>query len=115
MTHLNTVTVFLITKTQTGVDVFNHPIYTETETEVDGVLVGEPSTDDITTSINIYGKKAGATLAIPKGDTHDWTDTTVRLPAPWNGVYKTIGVPKYGIESNIPLDWNGKVLLEKYG
>lgn len=115
MIRLNTVTVFLRVKTQTGVDSFGFPVYEETETAVPGVLVGEPTTDDITTSINLYGKKAGATLAIPKGDTHTWTDTTVRLPAPWSGVYKTIGVPRYGIEENIPLIWNGKVLLEKYG
>lgn len=114
MTHLNTVTVFLRVKTQTGVDSLNHPVYEEVEEAVNGVLVGEPTTDDITTSVNLYGKRAGATLALPKGDTHTWTDTTVRLPAPWSGVYRTIGIPRYGIESNIPLDWNGKVLLERY-
>lgn len=115
MTHLNTRTVFLTVKTKTAIDDFNAPIYTTTEVAVDGVLIGEPTTDDITTSINLYGKKAGVTLAIPKGDNHNWTDTTVRLPAPWSAVYRTIGEPRYGIEENIPLAWNGRVLLEKYG
>ena len=115
MIHLATRTVFLRVKTQTGTDAFNAPIYAETEVAVDGVLIGEPTADDIVTSTNLYGKKAGVTLAIPKGDSHKWTDTTVRLPAPWSAVYRTIGEPRYGIEENLPLAWNGRVLLEKYG
>lgn len=115
MTRLATRTVFLTVKTKTGVDAFNADIFRTEEVEVSGVLIGEPTTDDITTSINLYGKKAGVTLAIPKGDTHKWTDTLVRLPAPWSATYRTIGEPRYGIEENIPLEWNAKVLLEKYG
>ena len=115
MIHLATRTVFLTVKTKTGVDDFNADVFSTSEVEVSGVLIGEPTTDDITTSINLYGKKAGLTLAIPKGDTHNWTDTTVRLPAPWSATYRTIGEPRFGIEENIPLAWNGKVLLEKYG
>ena len=115
MTHLATRTVFLTVKTKSGTDAFNRDTFTTKEVEVPGVLIGEPTSDDIVTSINLYGKKAGVTLAIPKGDAHVWTDTFVRLPAPWSATYRTIGEPRFGIEENIPLDWNGKVLLEKYG
>lgn len=107
------ITVTLTKKTQTGTDPFGQPIYTETTEDVADVLVGEPSTDDITNSITMYGKKIAYTLAIPKGDTHTWEDTTVSLPAPFGGIYHTIGYPTMGIEANIPLRWNKKVHLER--
>lgn len=109
------ITVQLNVKTQTGTDELNRPIYTTTVSEVDDVLVGEPSTDEITNTLSLYGKLAKYTLAIPKGDTNSWVDTEVILPAPFSGKFKTIGFPTAGIESNIPLRWNKKVLLEQYG
>ena len=105
----------IVIKTQTGTDDFNRPIYETSEEIVHDVLVGEPSTDDITSSMSLYGKKAKYTLAIPKGDTHTWEDTQVILPPPFTGTYVTIGYPTAGIETNIPLRWNKKVLVEQYG
>lgn len=107
------VTITLNKKTQTGTDPFGQPIYTTTEENVSDVLVGEPSTDDITNTITMYGKKIAYTLAIPKGDAHTWEDTTVKLPEPFGGTYHTIGYPTAGIEANIPLRWNKKVHLER--
>ena len=109
------ITIQLITKTQDGFDPFGEPIYKEAIVNVDDVLVGEPSTDDITASLELYGKRVAYTLAIPKGDTHNWIDTEVVLPSPFNGRFKTIGIPTAGIEANIPLRWNKKVKLERYG
>lgn len=109
------ITVILVEKTQTGTDELNHPIYEDSFIEVDDVLVGEPSQDEITNTMSLYGKEAKYTLAIPKGDTHDWTDTEVILPLPFEGKYKTIGYPTAGIEANIPLRWNKKVKVERYG
>lgn len=80
--------------------------------EVENVLYGEPSTEDVTNTLNLYGKHVSYVLAIPKGDTHDWEDTLVRLPD--GGTYKTIGYPIQGIEDLIPLDWNKKVKVERY-
>lgn len=80
--------------------------------EVENVLYGEPSTDDVTNTLNLYGKHVSYVLAIPKGDTHDWTDTLVRLPD--GGTYRTIGYPIQGIDDLIPLDWNKKVKVERY-
>lgn len=109
------ITVQLIVKTQNGTDALNHPIY-ETETvNVDDVLVGQPSQEEITNTLSLYGKQAKYTLAIPKGDENTWVDTEVILPAPFSGKFKTIGFPVAGIEANIPLRWNKKVLIEQYG
>ena len=107
------ITVTLTKKTQTSTDPFGQPVYSETTENVADVLVGEPSTDDITNAITMYGKKIAYTLAIPKGDAHSWEDTTVSLPAPFEGIYHTIGYPTAGIEANIPLRWNKKVHLER--
>lgn len=107
------ITVTLTKRTQTGTDPFGRPIYTDTTENVADVLVGEPSSNDVTNSITMYGKKIAYTLAIPKGDTHVWEDTFVELPAPFEGIYHTIGYPTAGIEANIPLRWNKKVHLER--
>jgi len=104
--------VTLYERAQTGVDGFNRPIYTETPVVVENVLVGEPSTDDITNDLTMYGKHLAYTLAIPKGDTHDWTDVCVGF---WGQKFRTYGRPTQGIEANIPLDWNAKVKVERYG
>lgn len=109
------VTVQLIQKTQTGVDPFNAPVYEEEMVDVENVLVGEPTSDEITNTVNLVGKKVAYVLGIPKGDTHIWTDTEVMLPAPFAGRYRTIGFPTTGIEENIPLEWNMKVQVERIG
>ena len=79
--------------------------------DVNNVLYGEPSTEDVTNTLNLYGKRVAYVLAIPKGDTHKWTDTLVRLP---DGVYRTIGFPTHGIDELMPLAWNMKVKVERY-
>lgn len=108
------VTVQLKVKTQTGTDGFGAPVYSATWEDVENVLVGEPSTDEVVNTTTIYGKHLAYMLAIPKGDTHDWSDTEVILPAPFSGRFRTIGLPIMGIEANIPLAWNAKVRLERY-
>lgn len=114
---LQGVTVTLYEKKQTGTDAFGQPIYCEKPAQVSDVLIGEPSTDDITTSTSMYGKVISCMLAIPKGDTHDWTDSKVT----WTDAYgqtftvKTFGFPITGIEANIPLRWHKKVRCEAYG
>ncbi len=112
MSLIKGITVKLHTETQTGTDPFGNPIVTEIEVSVDNVLVGEPSTDDIINSTQLYGKKLAYTLAIPKGDTNDWVNKVIEI----NGeLYKSFGYPTEGIEANIPLSWNKKVKVERYG
>lgn len=109
------VTVQLIKKTEGAPDPIGNPTYIETTISVDDVLVGEPTSDEITDSLQLYGKVVAYTLGIPKGDINDWVDTEVELPAPFEGKYRTIGYPTAGIEANIPLKWNKKVKVERYG
>lgn len=106
------ISITLYTTTQTGTDEFNRPIYAETPVTVENVLIGEPSTDDVVAEINMTGKRLAYTLAIPKGDTHDWTDKTVEF---FGERFKTIGEPTQGIDHLIPLSWNKKVKVERYG
>lgn len=105
----------LAVRTETGRDPFNKPVYTDEWVTVDDCLVGQPTTDDVAQALDLYGKKAVYKIAIPKGDGHIWEDTLVELPAPMSGVYRTIGFAVGGIEANIPLRWNKKILVERYG
>lgn len=105
-------TVQLVIKTQSGTDPFGAPIYTEELVNVPDVLVGSPTTDDVTNSLNLYGKKIEYMLGIPKGDTHNWTDTDVII---WGNRYRTFGYPITGEQANIPLRWGQNVRVERYG
>lgn len=98
--------------TKTGTDPFGKPIYEETDIDVENVLVSPTSTDDIVNQLTLTGKKAVYTLAIPKGDTNDWEDKEVKF---FGKRWRTFGFPIEGIEDLIPLDWNKKVMVERYG
>lgn len=106
-------TVQLMVRTQTGVDGFNRPIYDETSVAVENVLVGQPTSEDISTSLDLTGKRVSYVLAIPKGDENDWEDATVVLPAPFSGRFHSIGFSTVSIEANTPLSWNRKVMVER--
>lgn len=103
--------IILYNQTQVGVDAFNHPIYAETAETIENVLIGEPSSDDIINELNLSGKRLAYTLAIPKGDAHEWRDKVVEF---WGMRFKTFGTPTQGIEHLIPLAWNKKVKVELY-
>jgi hypothetical protein len=105
-------TIQLVVNTQSGTDPFGAPIYIEELVDVPDVLVGSPTTDDITDSLNLYGKKIEYMLGIPKGDTHNWTDAEVII---WGNRYRTFGYPITGEQANIPLRWGQNVRVERYG
>ena len=105
-------TVQLVVKTQSGTDAFGAPVYTEELVSVADVLVGSPTTDDVTSTLNLYGKKIEYVLGIPKGDTHDWIDAEVVI---WGERFRTIGYPTTGEQENIPLRWGQNVKVERYG
>lgn len=111
MGRLHGVTVILYDRIQDGVDEFNRPVYVEVPNEVENVLIGEPSTQDVIDILNLTGKKLAYTLAIPKGDTNEWTNRTVEF---FGERFRTIGEPTQGIEALIPLEWNRKVKVERY-
>ena len=106
------ITVTLISKQETGRDQFGEPIFEDVEIEVDNVLISPTTSDDIVNQMTLTGKKAVYTLAIPKGDTNDWADQEVRF---FGEKWRVFGVPLQGIDHLIPLDWNKKVTVERYG
>lgn len=105
-------TVGLVVKTQTGTDPFGHPIYSEETVQIDDVLVGQPTSEDVISTLELTGKRIAYVLGIPKGDTHVWEDTEVII---WGDRYKTIGFPVTGEQKNIPLRWGKNVKVERYG
>ena len=111
--HIKGITVILINKTETGKDPFNAPVYSEERIPIDNVLVAPvTSMEDMASMEQLYGKKAVYTLAIPKGDTHVWQDQAVEF---FGERWRVFGFPQTGIEANIPLDWNTKWTVERYG
>ena len=101
----------MLVKKQAGTDAFHCPVYDYEEEIVENVLVSPATSDDIVATQDLTGKKTVYTLAIPKGDTHDWIDAKVRF---FGQTWKTFGFPLEGIEENIPLVWNKKVMVERY-
>lgn len=108
---LKGITVTLITKQLTGTDPFGAPVFQDVETQVDNVLVAPASSDDVVNNLSLTGRKAVYQLAIPKGDTHHWENAEVVF---FGERWKTFGIPLQGIEELIPLDWNKKVMVERY-
>lgn len=111
------ITVTLYEQTQTGVDAFNAPVYSETAVNVDDVLVGQPTDEENLTSVSLYGKHIQYMLGIPKGDNHDWMEKKVSWVDAYGETHymKTFGFPITGIEKNIPTRWHKKVRCEAYG
>lgn len=111
MAAIKGITITLYENVKTGEDGFGKPIYEETPVEVENVLVAPTNSQEILDAINLYGKKAVYTMAIPKGDTHDWQDKHVSF---FGKDFRVFGIPLEGIECDIPLDWNKKVTVEVY-
>lgn len=103
------ITVTLYEVNQTGTDELGAPVLEEIPVAVPGCLVAPSNTDDITDSIRLHGRRAQYILAVPKGDTHDWTGKKVRF---FGTDWRVFGYPLEGIEENIPLSWNKKFYLE---
>lgn len=110
---LHGVPIQLKVKVQTGENRFGEPIFADDWETVEDVLVGLPSTEDLPAPGELNGRRVDYLLGIPKGDSHDWTDTEVELPAPFGGTYRTVGFPIAGIDDLIPLRWNRKVRVER--
>lgn len=111
MGKIKGVPVVLIDRRVTGRDSFGHPKTEDVEITVENVLIAPASTEDITNQINLTGKKAVYTLAIPKGDTNHWENREVHF---FGQRWRTIGLPLEGLDHLIPLEWNRKVQVERY-
>lgn len=105
-------TVTLFNKAETSVDEFNRPVYQEISVQVDNVLIAPESNPEVLSALNLSGNKEVYLLAIPKGDMNNWTDAKVEF---FGKQWRTVGEPIEGIEELIPLRWNKKVRVERYG
>lgn len=105
-------TVILYEKKETGEDAFHKKIYEEAPIEIQNVLIAPASASEILDQTNLEGRKAVYILAIPKDDRHDWEDRTVEF---FGEKWHTFGIPLMGIGELLPLEWNKKVMVERYG
>lgn len=108
-------TVYLETSVITGYNDFGEPIYDTDFVAVDDVLIGQPSSDDIVSALQLDGKRIQYVLGIPKADTHsdeEWEDKIVMIN---NHEYHTFGMVETGEQANIPLRWRGNIKVERYG
>ena len=104
------ITVTLHSKTASGVDEFNRPIYTEEAVSVADVLVSPASSQEQAETLNLMGKKIVYTLAIPKGDEHEWENAKVSF---FGRTWEVVNFVTQGIEENIPLRWNKQVQVAR--
>ena len=106
------ITVTLHERTLAGYDDLNNPVYEEIPVDVEDVLVGQPTTDDITSTIGLYGKRLDYILGLPKGDNHNWLDAKVEF---FGKTFRSFGDVIEGIEGNVPTRWHKQVRVQRYG
>ena len=111
MGKIHGIQITLIDKQVVSVDPFGSPVVKDVEITIDNVIVAPATTEDVTSQMSVTGKKISYTLGIPKGDMHDWENKEVRF---FGKRWKTVGIPLEGIEELIPLEWNKKVMVERY-
>lgn len=105
------ITITLCNEIEVGKDDFDQPIYEYQETEVENILVAPASTSEVLGTLNLTGRKAVYTIAIPKGDNHIWENQKVKF---FNEEWRVFGLPQRGIDEMIPLQWNEKWQVERY-
>ena len=109
---LKGITVTLHNKVLAGTDDFNAPVYAETDIDVENVLVAPVSSTEAQEMLDLTGKKVVYQLAIPKGDDHVWEEQRVTF---FGEDWRVVGFATEGIDDLIPLQWNKKVQVERYG
>ena len=112
MPSIKGISVTLWEKQVVDVDPFGVENYAEVPVTVEDVLVAPASDEDRAEALNLYGRRAQYTMAIPKGDTHDWGAKRITF---FGEDWRMIGHGVRGIEENIPLRWNMKIMVESYG
>lgn len=103
--------VVLYTKTQTGTDPLNRPIFEEVPVVVENVLPMPTPTEEQLEELNLNGARVVYTLAIPKGDENDWQDKRVDF---FGQSFRVIGFPIQTIDELTPTEWNKKVKVARY-
>lgn len=109
---LKGIDVKLIPQIESGTDEFGNAIYKDGEpVTVHNVLVAPVSSQEQKEINDLYSKTASYSIAIPKGDTHTWTDQIVEF---FGQRWHVFTLPQPGIESLVPLAWNDKYSVERY-
>ena len=111
MGKIHGIPITLIDKQVVSIDPFGSPVVKDVEITIDNVIVAPATTEDVTSQMSVTGKRISYTLGIPKGDAHNWENKEVRF---FGKRWKTVGIPLEGIEDLIPLEWNRKVMVERY-
>ena len=111
MGKIHGIPITLIDKQTVSTDPFGSPVVKDVEITIDNVIVAPATTEDVTSQMSLTGKKISYTIGIPKGDMHDWENKEVRF---FGKRWRTVGIPLEGIEELIPLEWNKKVMVERY-
>lgn len=107
--------VTLIKKIPKGKNPFGEEISETKRIVVNNVLVGQPTSEELKNSLDLYGKKISYILGIPKFDNNDWENTKVEIMLNGRVIKcKTVGFAEEGIEDLIPLEWNKKIKVERY-
>lgn len=112
MALIQGIRVILYDRAQTGTDAFSAPVYDENPVSVDNVLVCPVSAEAVTEGIQMYGKRAEYELCIPKENTNVWEDRTVEF---FGQKWRTFGPALEWIGANVPLGWNKRIKVERYG
>lgn len=102
--------VVLHTRTVKEYDPLGNPIYQTADTTVYNVLWNVSTADDLIDTSRLEGTQELYTLSIPKGDTNTWLENTVTF----NGKTFHCYAESEGIDNLTPLEWNKKVLVERY-
>ena len=112
MAKIQGISILLYKKEAVGKDPFGAAIYEERPVTVENVLVYPLSASEMAEELRLSGRKIAYTLCIPKGDRNDWENTEVEF---FGKRFRTVGIPEEFIEGLLPLAWNKKVKVERYG
>lgn len=106
--------VTLYEKSVQGTDAFKATVYTETAVAVENVLISpvDAGNGEIVDDNQLRGRKETYELSIPKKNTNVWENVTVEF---WGKKWKTVGPVQQLMTEHVPLDWDRKVRVERYG
>lgn len=96
-------TVTITQRSEVGRDGFNNPIFEDTETDVENVLVAPATGDDVIESVRPEGSEVKYTLYFPKTFVGKLENERVKVRGDWLDV---IGCPDCFDLNNCPTDWN---------
>lgn len=112
MALIKGIRVTLFERVQTGTDPFGAPVYDEVPTGVENVLVTPAAATDVIDELQLEGSRAEYELCLPKGDAHRWEGCRVDF---FGQSWRVFGPPVEYIEALVPLGWNKRVRVERYG